>query len=385
MFPADPASPANPVGRTEQSAGAERADRTSPESLVKPSEQGSQIIQPDPADTAHTDVWSAVEDLNARWERDQEEDASAAASDKVASVNSNGTRQTEADQDLDLTQADKGSDYVFPDEKDRAAENNAAEDSDDEDLRVPGPKASARKDRLNADRSDSFASGGAGKAGGAGARDIHSGHNREAGRPGLLANSGSVPWEYKGGFLHPLGLLRTILLSFTRVPEFFGGIPALGSLVPALIFVMLMRGLQFFITFAVIEWDIVNQQGEQLSLTMAELTKISAPQLLITTLFIVIFLHFACTLIVNFMVRLVEPDRPRFNVTFKVLAYALSPLIFIILPQVGILLAEIGSLLLLTLGLRHAYQLSWGKTLTVMLPLILLMILLNMNSLRLLS
>jgi hypothetical protein len=201
-------------------------------------------------------------------------------------------------------------------------------------------------------------------------------------KPSLLANSGSVPWEYQGGFMTPRGFLRTIALSFTRIPEFFGGIPARGSLGPALVFALLLRCLQFVMVFLFIRVRVQDADGLVAEKNLAELANVSIPELAVTVLFIIILAQFASAALVNLMIRLVGGEnggKADFRLAFKVLAYSMTPLVFVLVPQIGFLIAEVGSLVFFVLGLRHAFKLSWARVAVVLSVPFLIILLMNMQ------
>ncbi|MDR1126198.1 MAG: zinc-ribbon domain-containing protein [Deltaproteobacteria bacterium] len=201
-------------------------------------------------------------------------------------------------------------------------------------------------------------------------------------KPSLLANSGSVPWEYQGGFMTPQGFLRTVALSFTRIPEFFGGIPARGSLGPALVFALLLRCLQFVMVFLFIRVRVQDADGLVTEKNLAELANVSIPELAVTVLFIIILAQFASAALVNLMIRLVGGEnggKADFRLAFKVLAYSMTPLVFVLVPQIGFLIAEVGSLVFFVLGLRHAFKLSWARVAVVLSVPFLIILLMNMQ------
>ncbi|MDL2307578.1 zinc-ribbon domain-containing protein [Desulfovibrio sp. OttesenSCG-928-C06] len=318
----------------------------------------------------HGDVWSAVENLNRRWDEDSPED-NAMTGDEPDDAGTFGAYGTK--------------DHRFSDELESLS---ADDDPEDTDLRGQAGYSDYDED---GPQSGAYGAPGSSAPHGPYGSQKFPGHQPDdempgngQGKPSFLADSGSVPWEYRGGFLNPQALARTVLLSFTRIPEFFGGIPNRGSLLPAMIFALLMRGLQFIVTFVFVKFDFVTQEGERINTNLAGIAQISIPELVVITLFIVVLLQFASSWVVNFMVRLVA-GRSSFGLTFRVVAYSLAPLVFALLPQIGMMIGEVGSLALFTLGLRHAYRLSWQKTMMVMIPLMLLMFLMNLSTLKILA
>ena len=346
-------------------------------------EASSRKLGPDedkPEENGEDDVWSAVEKLNKHWEDNYDSRHGATPGPDGGAA---GHSEDSFGLDSERHQLNK------PGVEEERNKFFSAPDSDDDFRDISEEEFGDRtflhgKDEPEQEIPEAYDRHGAPKY-----HDQRDSRNDPAesagfsgsGRPSFLADSGSVPWEYRGGFLNPQALVRTILLSFTRIPEFFGGMPARGSLLPAMVFALLMRGLQFVVTFVFLKFDFITPEGERINTSLADMAQISIPELVITTVFIVILLQFASSWIVNFMVRLVS-GRSSFSLTFRVVSYSLAPLIFVLIPQLGLMIGEIGSLTLFTIGLRHAYRLSWQKTMMVMIPLMLLMFLINLSTLR---
>lgn len=283
------------------------------------------------ASPAQEDLWTAVENLGESWKNEQE---------------ASGQQEDVADPYEPLDQA--GDEPWQPEEQPYA--ENAFDGEIDEEKRREALEAYRRQGAYE--------------------------------KSSLLANSGSVPWEYRGGFMTPQGFLRTVALSFTRIPEFFGGISTRGSLGPALVFALLLRCLQFTLVFLFIRVRVQDASGLVVEKNLAELANVSLPELAVTALFIIILAQFISAGLVNLMILLVGGEngsKANFRLAFKVLAYSMTPLVFVLVPQVGFLIAEVGSLVLFVLGLRHAFKLSWPRVLVVLSVPFLIIVLMNMQ------
>jgi predicted Zn finger-like uncharacterized protein len=188
----------------------------------------------------------------------------------------------------------------------------------------------------------------------------------------LLANAGSIPWEYKGGFCTPKGLVRTLLLVLTRTPEFFAGTPAKGSLIPAIVFAMLMNSLQFAV--------LIKTQlplFEEMLLNKIEFSVGLALEISVLFMLAIIVVLLIFSWVINFIAKLTAPAAANFNITFKIVAYSTASLIFSLIPQAGFLMAELGSMLLCATGIRYAYKLKWSAALLVISPRLLILLVMN--------
>lgn len=81
------------------------------------------------------------------------------------------------------------------------------------------------------------------------------------------------------------------------------------------------------------------------------------------------------SLVIHVIIRLLEPRRADFALSFKVVSYAAAALLITVIPLVGVLFAPVWYIALLLIGCRNAFQLSWGKAFLAMSPLYVLMIL----------
>ncbi|MDR1241621.1 MAG: zinc-ribbon domain-containing protein [Deltaproteobacteria bacterium] len=188
----------------------------------------------------------------------------------------------------------------------------------------------------------------------------------------LLANTGSIPWEYRGGFCTPKGLFRTLLLVLTKTPEFFAGAPAKGSLIPAFVFALLMNIVQFA---ALIRAQL--PLFEEMFLNKIEFSAglVMEISVLFALAIIIVLLIFSWA--INFIAKLAAPAAANFNITFKIVAYSTASLIFSLIPQAGFLMAELGSMLLCATGVRYAYKLKWNVALLVISPRLLILLAMN--------
>lgn len=194
------------------------------------------------------------------------------------------------------------------------------------------------------------------------------------GRIPLLSTVGSVPWEYRGGFMNPLVFVRTALLMITRAPQFFSGINPFSSIIPAWVFLMAVRSVQMAVASAGTKVISTAPDGTQQILSIAEVFNI--PSLILTFVCMITLLHFLGSFIVNYAIQNLARTKGNFRLTFKVMAYANMPVILSAIPGVGGMLGFLGSLILLFVGIRHAYNFDWRKTAISVLPYLIIAVLL---------
>lgn len=184
---------------------------------------------------------------------------------------------------------------------------------------------------------------------------------------------GSVPWEYKGGFLNPIVFLRTAMLMLTRIPQFFSGINPFSSIIPAWVFFMVTRCIS---TLAYVHTPMPPVEGANIPDLQAILSEYNMFMIIVVFVSTFTAIHFLGTFIVNFILRMQGGNKANFRLTFKVIAYAEMPAMFAAIPGIGGSLSLFLTLLLLFSGMRHAYGLGWGKAVLTALPYLLLPILL---------
>jgi hypothetical protein len=202
----------------------------------------------------------------------------------------------------------------------------------------------------------------------------------------LLANEGSIPWEYSGVFPYPQGLLRSISLEVTRPTAFFREVSPKGSLLPALLFALLMYAAFFGVLRAINPaWPVPAPDGTHTVLYPLEmLTQSLTPgKLILFLLFCFLLTIFFNAWVVSMLTRLMAPGKENFRVTFKITAYATLPLLLYPLPLVGGLAGTVLGAYLLCLGLRQAYRLEWSRAVLVFILYFLLGLVLMLLLLRL--
>lgn len=186
----------------------------------------------------------------------------------------------------------------------------------------------------------------------------------------FFSTLGSVPWEYRGGFLNPIVLVRTILLMVSRTPQFFSGVNPFSSIIPAWVFLMLVRGVQMIA--AILSTQLVETlpDGTQNFLSIYDVFDL--PTLIAIIVCMITIMHFLGSFIVNYTIQLHSRPKANFRLTFKVMAYANMPIMLSVIPGVGNMLGVFASLLLLFFGIRYAYAFSWRKTMISIAPYLIL-------------
>lgn len=202
----------------------------------------------------------------------------------------------------------------------------------------------------------------------------------QGGKIPFLSTVGSVPWEYRGGFMNPLVFLRTVILMVTRAPQFFSGINPYSSIFPAWVFLLVARGVQM--VTAIVGTRLVSTlpDGSQQILPMHEV--FNMPMLIFVSMCMITLMHFLGSFIVNYTIQTLARSKADFRLTFKVMAYANMPIMLSVIPGVGSMLGLLGSLALLFVGTRYAYGFSWRKTAVSVLPYLILSVLFLMMILQ---
>lgn len=188
------------------------------------------------------------------------------------------------------------------------------------------------------------------------------------GRVPLHTTVGSVPWEYKGGFLNPVMFFRTVGLALIRIPQFFSGINPFSSILPAWVFMMLVRLVELAAVLYGTRLLVTMPDGGQQTLSLMQIFQIPLPMMLGFAIAIFSLLQFCGAFIVNYAIRMRMPQKGNFRLVFKVMAYAHIPALFSLVPGIGMLLSFVGSLALLILGMRHAFRFNWQQTIISLAP-----------------
>ncbi len=184
-----------------------------------------------------------------------------------------------------------------------------------------------------------------------------------------------IPWERNGAHNPLVALYQTIIRVMFSAPAFFAGMPAAtGGLGRPLVFYLVLGVFQtlvermwFFMRIQASAPSITDPNMQELIGSMSRsmslpLTLVIAPVLLTLQLFFFTGVFFL-------MVRLVQPDRARFAVLFRVIAYSAAPTVMCVVPLVGPLVGSLWFAVSCLLGCRHALDLPWPRTLLALGPL----------------
>ncbi|GHV52766.1 hypothetical protein FACS1894206_02170 [Deltaproteobacteria bacterium] len=94
--------------------------------------------------------------------------------------------------------------------------------------------------------------------------------------------------------------------------------------------------------------------------------------------FLLIIQLFLSATIVHILTRLSAPREADFFLAFKVSSYASAAILLTAIPVAGLFLGSMGYFALLVIGCKHAYKLTWGKSLVTVIPLYILAFFLSM-------
>lgn len=199
----------------------------------------------------------------------------------------------------------------------------------------------------------------------------------------LLSPGGSVAWEVPGGFGTPKGFIATLATLIKAHVRFFAGINPFSSIVPAWLFLLICYiPLFVFMALRVRNMELVVI-GTQETVNFSSI--VSLPELVGMLVFLLTFFHFVGTAFIYLTLRLLEPQKASFRLTFKALAYAKAPMLLIVVPIAGEWMGFFLSLVLFVLSIRYAYKLNWAKTIMALLPYILLTFMLVLQLLQVMA
>lgn len=192
----------------------------------------------------------------------------------------------------------------------------------------------------------------------------------------LLANEGSVPWEYENEFPRPAAFARTLVLIFAQPVQFFGGISRLGSVIPSLLFALLFLLLETLVLASKVQVESVSADG------VHELTSLLSffgiPLVILGGIVGLTGLLFFVAWLINTSLKFMTADA-KFNKTFKIVAYANAALLLAVIPFIGGILSSLLTLAFLLMGVKNAYRLTWGQTMLAVAPYLLYCITINVQ------
>lgn len=190
----------------------------------------------------------------------------------------------------------------------------------------------------------------------------------------------AIPWEQsqKPGYI--VSLYHTMLLALLNPARFYSSLTPSLPLTPALFFYILFGAFQY--VFDTIWLHVVIRLAgpetlDTLSPTIVQATDVSRIPMTLLILPFILALYLLLTVwLVHLCMRLVTPANANFAITFKIASYAASALVLTAVPLLGPVLGPGAYFIYLLMGCRYAYNITWGKALFGLLPLLAIVLLL---------
>ena len=193
-----------------------------------------------------------------------------------------------------------------------------------------------------------------------------------------------IPWENPRPLGYFQSFLRTTFWILFHPSNFFAILTRRPALFPALTFYLLFSIFQYIckvfwfqVLGRMMREEFVAILGEEMYTKAVE----NAVENLILTP-AVLTVPFGLTIqlvgtvaVVYLLVRIMAPENADFALTFKVASYASAGLVLTAVPVLGIFLGPIVYFVLLLIGCRSAFGLSWIKAVLTLIPLYLIIIL----------
>lgn len=192
---------------------------------------------------------------------------------------------------------------------------------------------------------------------------------------------GDVPWENMSHFGVFGGFIQTVIRVLMRGRLFFSSMPARGELVKPIAYFILIVALHFIIS---ILWIKAFSSNEEVAQALTQFNE-SLNQVNILQLIVFIPLNSVLTLLMltvcfSVYMRLAGIKNVTFTRNLRIICYASTGLLFIILPIIGPVLAPLWVVFSTFQGFMYSYNLSPGKALTITLPVYLLLLVLLIST-----
>ena len=198
----------------------------------------------------------------------------------------------------------------------------------------------------------------------------------ESAEPAAAGGRGTTPWEDREarGFFG--GLFATLKESLFHPTQFFRSMTVTGGLTDPLLYALIigMVGIMFSYFWQIALKSAVQNMmapGMEAAAGQYVFRGIGMAFLAFLTPFFIIIGLFVTAGMLHLFLMLVRGARAGFEATFRVVAYAYSANIFLVLPFCGGVIYGVWALVLMIVGFREAHETTGGKAaLAVFLPLI---------------
>lgn len=193
----------------------------------------------------------------------------------------------------------------------------------------------------------------------------------------------AIPWENPAVLGRWQSFVRTTLWILAQPAGFFATISKIPALLPAFLYYIIFGMTQY--VFNVLWTHFLGSMmrerlveifgedryreviGDAIQNSLFSTAVLSVPFLLTMQLCVI-------AMVIHVIMRLMDPSRADFALSFKVASYASAGLLLSVIPALGSLIAPVWYISLLLIGCRNAFRLTWGKALLTVSPLLLLML-----------
>jgi hypothetical protein len=185
-----------------------------------------------------------------------------------------------------------------------------------------------------------------------------------------------TPWEDRENTGYFGGLFRTAKEVLFNPTPFFQRMLVTGGVADPLLYALIigMMGLMFFYL-----WDILLHDSMQNFMTpemraaagRTAIHGVSSIFASIITPFLLILWLFVVSGMLHLFLMLARGAKAGFEATFRVVAYSVSPFLFMVIPVCGLLVTALWAMTAVIIGLREAHETTGGKAVfAVLFPLI---------------
>jgi len=194
----------------------------------------------------------------------------------------------------------------------------------------------------------------------------------------FLSSTGrsKTAWENREetGFFH--GLFRTMKDVLFTPSDFFKKMPVSGGLTDPLLYALIvgMAGLMIHYIWDMLLYDSMTDfmaSDVRTAAGRSVVEGLRSPFAAMMTPFLMIFWLFIASGALHLFLHLVRGALAGFEATFRVVAYGVSPFVFLIVPFCGMPIAGLWVMIIAIIGLKEAHGTTGGKAaFTVLFPFI---------------
>lgn len=188
----------------------------------------------------------------------------------------------------------------------------------------------------------------------------------EPGTSPSFIGRGKTPWENREELGFFPGLFRTMKDALFTPSDFFKKMPVSGGLTDPLLYALIIGMVGLMVHYI---WDMLLYNSMPDFMTSEIRTAagrsvvegLRSPFAAMMTPFLLIFWLFVASGALHLFLHLVRGALAGFEATFRVIAYGVSPLVFLIVPFCGMPIAGLWVMTIAIIGLKEAHGTTGGK------------------------